>query len=99
MLVGGWILSHVIKKNENDYHLHQDHFFILFFQTDLRNNSPLLHSAEAFPPYLKLSENLRERSKIVKNTQYEVRKTTKKWWEFSGRIKWKKCIWSTSFIT
>lgn len=77
MLVGGRKLSHVIKKNENDYHLHQDHFFILFCQTDLWNNSPLLHSAEAFPPYLKLSENPREQSKIVKNTQYQVRKTKK----------------------
>lgn len=37
----------------------------------------MLHSAEAFPPYLKLLENLRERSKIIKNTQYQVRETTK----------------------
>lgn len=63
--------------------------FLWCLKTALCNyNSPLLHSAEAFLPYLKLSENPRVQSKIVKSKhQFKMKTVTT-----SGRTKWNAIV-------
>lgn len=88
MLFGGRKFSYQKKKNSENYQHSciQIPPFLFFFclKTVLWNyNSPLLHSAEAFLPYLKLLENPRVQSKIVKS-KHQVKKREEKsnnfWW-------------------